>query len=230
MISLIADEGVLKNIVEFDGNNFELWNFQIIAVINVYVIRDVVTGARVKLEDLITEYGKKWVKDNARAMYCISLAVEYSQLEYLVTCTLAHDMWKTLCMVHEPTSQTNKLFLIKSFHEYRMNPGEGVVLHIAKIQNLASQLKDIGETVSDLAVMSKILGSLPKKFHPFVTAWDSTLAKHQNIKNLKGCLINEERRLTEMEDTTAALPAMSTRGMKRDTRAREEDLKHGHSD
>ena len=72
-------------------------------------------------------------------------------------------------MVHEQTSQTNKPSLMKSFHEYRMNPGEGVVRHVTKIQNLASQLKDIGETVSDLAVMSKILGCLPTKFHLFVT-------------------------------------------------------------
>ena len=49
------------------------------------------------------------------------------------------------------------------------------------------------------------------------------MAELQNIKNLKERLINVERRVTEMEDTAAALAAaaMSTGGMKRDTRERE---------
>ena len=42
----IAGEGVLKKIVKFDGNNFQLWKFQILAVFDVYVIRDVVTDVQ----------------------------------------------------------------------------------------------------------------------------------------------------------------------------------------
>jgi len=54
-----------------------------------------------------------------------------------------------------------------------MNLNDSVVSHIAKIQNMARQLRDVGEAMSDVAIMAKILGSLPSKYNALITAWDS---------------------------------------------------------
>jgi len=38
---------------------------------------------------------------------------------------------------------------------------------------MATQLKDVGEKISDTAIMAKILGSLPSRYNALQTAWDS---------------------------------------------------------
>lgn len=212
----MSDEGIARNIVKFDGTNFQLWKFQIRALFDTYGIRDVVDGQRTKPDDLTSSAGKMWVKDNARAMCCISTAIEYTQLEFLITCTTAREMWEKLCMIHEQTSEANKLSLMKNFHEYRMNASDPVSRHVAKIMNIANQLKDVGETVSDVAIMAKILGSLPTKFHAFVTAWDSVPADQQTILKLQERLITEEKRLNEMDEAPNVMAATSSQGWKKE--------------
>lgn len=45
-----------------------------------------------------------------------------------------------------------------------MNANDTIAQHIAKIENLAKGIKDVGEPISDTAVMTKILSSLPPKY------------------------------------------------------------------
>lgn len=54
-----------------------------------------------------------------------------------------------------------------------MGANDTVMQHIAKIENIAWQLSDIVEKLSDIAINAKILMSLPKKFNLLITAWDS---------------------------------------------------------
>lgn len=52
-----------------------------------------------------------------------------------------------------------------------MSSNDSIAQHIAKIENLAQQIRDTGEGISDIAIMIKILGSLPLKFRSFRQAW-----------------------------------------------------------
>jgi len=49
---------------------------------------------------------------------------------------------------------------------------------------MARQLEDVGEKVSDVAVMAKILASLPSKYNSLITAWDSVDVENQTLNNL----------------------------------------------
>lgn len=130
-----------------------------------------VEGTDIKPEDTESVSVKEaWNKKNAKAMYVLSSSMEYSQLEYLLTCDTAKAMCKKLCSIHEQKSETNKLLLMTRFHDYKMTTNDSLAQHIAKIENMARQLKDVGESVSDVTIMAKILGSLPSKFNVFVTA------------------------------------------------------------
>lgn len=159
-----------------------------------------VNEKRQQSANLEDKKGKQWKKDNARAMCIISSSVDYSQLEYLITCVNASEMWNKLCLIHEQNSKSNKLTLMKRFHSHTMNTSDSVMHHVSRILNMANQLKDIGKNVTDLAIMAKILGSLPTKFHSFATAWNNVPAREQTIERLQERLIAEERRLQEMEE------------------------------
>lgn len=115
-------------------------------------------------------------------------------------------MWRKLRSIHEQQSESNKLLLMTRFHEYRMATGDSITQHIAKVENMARQLKDLGETVSDVTLMAKILDSLPSKFNALVTAWDSVDIEKQTIQGLISRLIKKENRMSD-ESTSALVVA-----------------------
>lgn len=100
------------------------------------------------------------------------------------------------------------------FYDYRMSIGDSVAQHIAKIENMARQLKDLGEVVSDVTIMAKILGSLPSKYNALVTAWDSVDADKQTLENLAARLIKEENRMTAIEAANALTAASTSKPQK----------------
>jgi len=151
---------------------------------------------------------KAWIKDNARAMSILSASMDYNQLECLVACTTAAEMWTRLSSVHEQKSASSKLSLMTKFHEYRMHPADSVAQHIGKVEAMANQLKDVGEPVSDTTKMAKILGSIPSKYNAFISAWESVSEENQSLDQLRERLIREETR-TSSEEITRALATTS---------------------
>jgi len=85
-------------------------------------IDDVVSGIRVKPNNNQSEENKTWIKDNAKAMFLISSAIEYFQLESLLIHTTAKEMWDSLTTIHEQKSASNRLLLTQRFHGYHMDP------------------------------------------------------------------------------------------------------------
>lgn len=82
-----------------------------------------------------------------------------SVIEDLVTCTCRHEMWKKLSEIHVQKKCVKQAGLTTEFHEYTMSPGDTVAQHVAKLENMANQLKDIGEAVSDIMIMAKIIST-----------------------------------------------------------------------
>ena len=128
-------------------------------------------GRKIKLDPATEENAEKrskWIKNDAKAMFFLSASMEYNQLECLVTCLSAHEMWNKLSSIHEQKSATNKLALTTKFHEYRMAAGDSIPQHMAMVENLAHQLQGIDEAVSKTMVMAKILSTLPVKYNVFM--------------------------------------------------------------
>ncbi|CAB0037468.1 unnamed protein product [Trichogramma brassicae] len=169
---------------------------------------------------------KTWMKSNAEAMSILSTAMEYPQLEYLITCSTAAEMWNKLSSIHEQKTATNKLALTTKFHEYRMSPNDATSQHISKVENMASQLKDVGAPVSEVMIMAKILGSLPTKYHPFISAWESVPEENQTLDNLRERLLREEDRQRDSDDVNRALASMSLPNDRKQEKPRSSSSNH----
>jgi len=74
-----------------------------------------------------------------------------------------------------------------------MSVNDSISQHITKVENMARQLRDLNENISDNAIMAKILGSLPTKYSA-ITAWDSVAIAEQTFENLRQRLLKEESR------------------------------------
>jgi len=151
---------------------------------SIHCVKDLVDGERKRPAKNEQTARKAWDKDNAKAMFIISSSIEDKHLECLLTCTTAEDMWTKMITIHEQKSESSKLILTQKFHQYKMDVSDSVVQHFAKVQNMARQLEDVGEKVSDVAVMAKILASLPSKYNSLITAWDSVDVENQTLNNL----------------------------------------------
>lgn len=45
-----------------------------------------------------------------------------------------------------------------------MDTASGISQHVARIENIAPQLSDVGENISNVAIMAKILGNQPSRY------------------------------------------------------------------
>ncbi|KAG5322669.1 POLX protein, partial [Pseudoatta argentina] len=164
--------GMKNSISKFDSQNFQLWKFQVKTILLAHDFLDIIEGREAAPTALHAR-----TKKDTKAKFILSSSMEYSQLEYLIRCSTAAEMWTKLSDIHEQKSGSNKLTLTTKFHKYRMMTGDSVAQHITKMKNMANQLKDIGEGVSDVMIMAKILGTLPTKYSAFISG---TASHRQN--------------------------------------------------
>lgn len=197
-----------RHVSKFDGANFLGWKFQINQIFVANKVQDIVNGDRVMPADRESAAAKAWIKDNAKAIVCISSSMEYSQFEPLLTGTTAKAMWDKQAAIYVHKSASNRLLLTQRFHEYRMGLTDTIVQYMAKVQNMATQLVDLGENVSDVTIMAIVLASLTTKYSAFQTAWDSVEPARQTIENLQERLFREESRLNADSDKVTAFAAM----------------------
>jgi len=223
----MSDEFSTRQIKKFDGTNFQTWKFQLKTAFISHGLLEIVTGTKTKPREEQPNDRKAWIKEDAKAMFFISSTLEDSQLECLITCASANEMWTKLSVVHEQRSESSKLILTQKFYEYKMEATDSVIQHISKVQNMAARLNDIGENVSDVAVMVKILAGLPSKYNALKTAWDSVDSDKQTITNLMERFIKEEIRMTTDDETTNALATVSNgRNKKSDHKVKHEKKDH----
>lgn len=65
--------------------------------------------------------------------------------------------------------------------------------------------------MSDVAIMAKIIGSLPSRYGAFRTAWESAAKESQTMDILTERLIREESRLSADDSSASALSAVSAK-------------------
>lgn len=205
------EENLTRGLTKFNGSDFLSWKLEITQLLIAHGLEDLIDGTREKPPGERTSQAvKSWTKDNAKAMSIISMSMERKQLQSLITCTTAREMWQSLTRTYEQKSASSKLLLLQRYHEHRMNSSDSVVQHVTNVQNLASQLKDAGQTIDETDIMAKILGSLPAKYNTLVTAWDSVPTESQTVGVLLERLIKEENKLTTEDDTTSAFAVTSS--------------------
>ncbi|XP_023247713.1 uncharacterized protein LOC111643756 [Copidosoma floridanum] len=213
----MAAEISTRQVDKFNGTNFRLWKFQLQNLFVANGIDGVVTGDRVKPEDLTTADGKAWVKEDAKAKFVMSSTMDQEQIDHVLTCTTAKEMWDRLVTIHEQNSATHKLLLIQRFHEYRMDSGDSVAAHVTKVTNMARQLKDLDEGVTEVMIIAKILAGLPTKFRGFRSAWNSVDPTRQTVEYLQQRLLEEESLMEADGEEKNALSATIRKSDKKDT-------------
>ena len=204
----MADRVEAFNITKFDGNNYKQWKFQMKCILRAKGVYNVADGTMVKPEQAGAHLNA-WLKNDAIAMCILTSALELKQITIIENCESAKEILNKLDSVYEQKSEVNKMLVHEKFHAYKMDPNDSIAQHVSKIENLAQQIKDSGEAISDAAIMTKILSTLPQKFRYVRQAWFSLAEDRQNIANLTARLLDEEANLKSVEETEKAFAVMS---------------------
>lgn len=192
-------------IAKFDGTNYQLWKFSISIILKAEKLLPLVDGSEPRPPNTEQDKLKAWEERNAKAQVILLTSITQNQVQYLVNCEDASQMWAKFTAIHEQKTDISRELLWQRFYDYRMADNDRIADHISKIESLVKQLKDVQENLSESAVCSKILNSLPTKYNAFRTAWDSVAQFNQTTENLTARLLKEESRMDSAETETNKL-------------------------
>jgi transposase InsO family protein len=182
---------------KFNGSNFKQWKFQINCALKA-------KGLKISTPKP-TENVDQWLKDDGMAMFIITSAMDLKQIALVENCDSAFEVMNKLETIYELKSELNKMMMHERFYQYKMSATDNIAQHIAKVESLAKQLKESGESISDTAIMTKILSSLPTKYRSLRQAWMSLDPTKQTMINLTARLLDEEASLSVEEESEMAL-------------------------
>lgn len=187
-------------IEKFDGRNFKQWKFQVKCALrakglNIETPKPTETAAQVQ-----------WNKDDGMAMFILTSSMDLNQISLIENCETAKEVMSKLEILYEHKSEFNKMMVHEKFYQYSYCSGDTMAQHVSKVEGLAKQLRECGEKLSDTAVITKILSTLPSTYRSLRQAWLSLDPDNQTIQNLTSRLIDEEASLLkDMKDDTALL-------------------------
>ncbi|KAJ8865633.1 hypothetical protein PR048_033153, partial [Dryococelus australis] len=137
------------------------------------------------------EQDTNWGKKDAKAQRYIVTTIDKDNIQLIMSCDSAKDMFDKLCSIYERDSSHHKSSLLQHFFNYKIGR---VASGLSDLQNLSMKRKSVGHTVDDETMKGKILLSLPDRFGHFLTAWESTPKSDRTLTNLTARLFAEEER------------------------------------
>lgn len=205
----MADKVDVAVICKFNGQNYPQWKFHMKCALKAKGLYGIVDGSVLQPTSDRPEELSQWIKRDAQAMFTLTSGMDLSQITLVESCESSKEMLDKLDSIFVQKSETNKMLVHERFHQYKMISNDSIAQHIAKVENLAKMVRESGETISDAAIMTKILSTLPIKYRNVRQAWLSMDETKQTIPNLTARLLDEESSLTSFEGSDLAMSTVT---------------------
>lgn len=198
-------------VIKFNGSSYHQWKFQIKCALRAKGLYEIATGVALKPNNDRPAEKQEWLKDDATAMFILTSALELTQITLIENCQTSKEIVDKLDSIYEQKSELNKMLVHEHFHQYVMNSTDTVAIcnTLQKLKILHVKSRTISELISDTAIITKIIGTIPIKYRNFRQAWLSTSEDKQTLINLTTRLLDEEAFLTSNEQKENALIALS---------------------
>lgn len=146
----------------------------------------------------------KWEISEGKAQSVIVCSLTHQVQQHVRSCATAKEMWDRLHSIFESKSETTAHMLAQRWYAAKKDDSESMATYISKIQDLAHKMKEMGEPVSDVMVIRKILLTLPPHLDHFYTSWEGTSPESRTLENLTSRLLMEEERKGIRQDDEAS--------------------------
>lgn len=176
------------NITKLNGTNYQGWKFQVTRVLASRRVIDVVT------KEVDVELEENKYKD-IDAQEILSGSIDIKLISKLGNCTTAYSIWKRLSNMYEMRGECNLSALYNNFSRMTMGQNEEMTTYIGRMEEAATQLRDLGETISDKMTVALLIGGLSSKYNGFARAWNSTPIAERTLDHLIDRLIQDDAQL-----------------------------------
>lgn len=140
------------------------WKFEICVLLNAAEVMDVVSGKEKQptpssftVESEYQTALAKWRKSDNKAQKIIVTALGRQPKIHLLNCTTSSSMWLKLESVFEKKSAAQKHLISQSFFDFKMDDKDDIATFISKLEAIVKQMKDLGETISNHMVITKVM-------------------------------------------------------------------------
>lgn len=193
-----------------EESQFATWKFQMTLNLKAIEAYDVVTGARVKPEEVDSTYAK-WIKDDAKAQKYIGTTIAGKYVKHIVNLTTAKEMWEKLISVFDHQSDISTLTLGAKFFTLKKEPDENMITYISRVEEMAQRFDDMGEPIRPRMLIMRIISGLPETYAGFSSAWESASESDRTIDKLRTRLLAEEERMVARGETESAEALLTKR-------------------
>jgi len=178
-----------------NGGNYVSWKTKLRAILTRDDLWDVVRKPKPAQVD------DEWVKRNNKALACITLSVEDSQLTHFAHLDGAYEVWQVLSKKYERSTFGSRLYLRRKLYgiQYR---GGSMNDHINAIMEVVSLLRGSGKPLEEEEIVAVLLVSLPESYSGLVTALEGRDEADLTIEYVTGKMLDEYQRRVESGESS----------------------------
>ena len=196
-MSDIGDIRESHTVDRYDGSNFLLWKMHMRFI---FQSRDMfsIVNRTLKKSSLSNPTDQlQWEKKDKQAIVAILGTLDSFHKQEVINCSTSHEMWTQLQAYHDQHSEECIIALQAKYYNFKLNEGESIAVFISTLQQLAKQLSELGQTITEQQLISKIICGLPSSFDPFLLAWDNLPVANQSLLGLQSRLIKLQSKLRD---------------------------------
>ena len=192
----MATKSETQSITKLSESNYQSWKFDIELYLTANDMMGIVDGTVTRPTSNTNQEQDKWDKLHNTAKYVIGSSISQTQKAIVYNCATANEMWIKLREAFDDQSAEMKQSTWEDFYSYKIKSDQSVVEGILKIKQIASSLTQAGATITDEALIQKVLSALDsEKYRMFRTSWRQTPTAQQTPANLLARLKVEEREM-----------------------------------
>ena len=237
MAQFLADGQSVSKPPLFEGSDYHYWaeriklfikskSLDIWQVIELGDNQILSTDGGQKSVNAMTKEEKEKIQFNDTAKLYLICALSRKEYDKVSGCSTAKQIWDTLAVAHEGTSQVKEAKISMLVHQYelfKMDEGESIENMFSRFQTIVGSLKSLGKTYDNQDHVRKILRSLPRRWRPKVTAIQEAkdLSKLQ-LDELLGSLTTHELELNAEEPPRKKITALKAKSSKPEISSRKE--------
>ncbi|KAK9714987.1 hypothetical protein RND81_06G135800 [Saponaria officinalis] len=187
------------------GTDFECWRIIVKGPIEINNV-DVMGDITVKKEDDYDEEDFKKASKSFKAMFMLQRRISKKEFSCFSSCISAKEIWDSLELAYEGTSQVKKYridLLTQQYEMFYMQKDESINDMSARFSSITNELRNLGKKFETEDLVLKFLRSLTEKWQPKVTAIEE--AKDLSLllyESLLGSLMAHELQLNKRHNET----------------------------
>ena len=153
-------------------DNYATWKWQITMVLKTKRLYDSVIGQ-------CADPSK-----NRQAATFLASALNQQNMQRVINCTTANEIWTSLEATFENKSSTERTMLMEKFTSFKFKSIRDISKDLGALQALTAKLKSLGATVDDEFIISIILKGLPDSLKTWKSTWKMINAERPSLNML----------------------------------------------